>query len=733
MSDPMPIDGRASGQGRVFQTGGDQYIEEHHHHYGAGTGSLLAPQSVGPRPPQGAAVPDSVRVPLVGRAPGILRDRADLMERLRAAVTGPGGDVHVLHGLGGCGKTAVAHTLFTEAVRDHGRVGLWVNASERISLRAGMLAVAGDRGATTGELAAAAGGQRAAADLVWHYLDHSAQRWLLVLDNADDPTVLEEGGWLRTSPLGTVLVTTRHATSPLWRGAGSARHPVGVLPEADAAQVLCDLAPDAGTVESAQKVARRLGCLPLALTLAGSHLSHQLLESWSMDEYDRKLSEDSTALVDQGAAGTGSGQSRHLVGRTWQLSLDALAGQGLPEATTLLRLLSCWAADPVPLSLLMPVARGEVDFGHLDPPLAADRVEPALRGLLDHSLIGMVEADGRRCVQAHGVLLDSVATGVPEEQRAALAEAAGQLLEAALPPEGSVSAEARAELRLLTPHAFSLLRTAPGESAARLAAHAARQVLDAGDWPGALAMSRAVADMAVRSLGGEHPVALDVQDVLGRALLRMGHFHESEATHRRVLETRERVLGPDHPDTLRSCFGLNQPLDVLDRDEEAEQLLRRAIEGQRRVLGEDDAETLTSRAQLLEVLAELRKEDEFDTEASAVVEACERALPPDHLTTLLARHLMGYGLKEFGRYAEAEPVARRTLADRTRVQGADHPQTLSATFLVGFVAHALGKRDDAIALFRRLIEGRTRILGEEHPTVALDRALLARWEAQAQP
>ncbi|MGA6158276.1 tetratricopeptide repeat protein [Stenotrophomonas sp. NPDC087984] len=730
MSGPGPIDGRASGQGRVFQTGGDQYIQEHHHHYGAGTGSLLAPQPVGPRPPQGATVPDSVRVPLVGRTPGILRDRADLMERLRAAVTGPGGDVHVLHGLGGCGKTAVAHALFTEAVRDHGRIGLWVNASERISLRAGMLAVAGDRGATTGELAAAAGGQRAAADLVWHYLDHSAQRWLLVLDNADDPTVLEEGGWLRTSPLGTVLVTTRHATSPLWRGTGSARHPVGVLPEADAAQVLCDLAPDAGTVESAQKVARRLGCLPLALTLAGSHLSHQLLESWSMDEYDRKLSEDSTALVDQGAVG--SGQSRHLVGRTWQLSLDALAGQGLPEATTLLRLLSCWAADPVPLSLLMPVARGEVDLGHLDPPLAADRVEPALRGLLDHSLIGMVETDGRRCVQAHGVLLDSVAAGVPEDQREPLAEAAGRLLEAELPPEGSVSAEARTKLRLLTPHAFSLLRTAPGESATRLAAHAARQVLDAGDWAGALAMSRAVADLAERSLGGEHPVVLDVQDVLGRALLRMGRYHESEATHRRVLEVRERVLGPDHPDTLRSCFGLNQPLDVLDRDEEAEQLLRRAIEGQRRVLGEDAAETLASRAQLLEVLAELRKEDEFDAEAGSVVEACERALPPGHVTTLLARHLMGYGLKEFGRYAEAEPVARRTLTDRTRVQGADHPQTLSATFLVGFVAHALGKREEAIDLFQRLVEARTRVLGEEHPAVAVDQALLARWQAEGQ-
>ncbi|MCP9207378.1 hypothetical protein [Streptomyces cucumeris] len=83
--------------------------------------------------------------------------------------------------------------------------------------------------------------RRAAADPVWHYPDHAAQHRLLVLDNVDDPTVL--------------------------------------------------------------------------------------------DEHDRKLSEDSTALVDQGAAGTGSGRSRHLVGHTWQLCLDALAGQGLPEAS----------------------------------------------------------------------------------------------------------------------------------------------------------------------------------------------------------------------------------------------------------------------------------------------------------------------------------------------------------------------------------------------------------------
>lgn len=726
MRGPGPIDGRASGQGRVFQTGGDQYIEEHHHHYEPGAAPLLAPAA-----PRDMTAPDSVRVPLVGRAPGILRDRAELMERLRAAVTGPGGDVHVLHGLGGCGKTAVAHALFTEAVRDHGRIGLWVNASERISLRAGMLAVAGDRGATTGELAAASSGQRAAADLVWHYLDHSAQPWLLVLDNADDPSVLEEGGWLRTSPLGTVLVTTRHATSPLWHGTGAARHPVGVLPEPDAAQVLCDLAPDAGTVESAQKVARRLGCLPLALTLAGSHLSHQLLESWSMDEYDRKLSEDSTALVDQGAAGTGSSQSRHLVGRTWQLSLDALAEQGLPEATALLRLLSCWAADPVPLSLLMPVARGEVDLGHLAPPLPAGKVESALRGLLDHSLIGTVEADGHRCVQAHGVLLDSVAAGAPDTQHAALSEAAGRLLEAALPPEGDESAQARTRLRSLAPHVGRLLRMMPGEGTAGLAVRAARQVNEAGDAPGALAMSHSVADTAERLLGAEHPVVLDARDVLGRALHGMGRFAEAEAVHRAVLESRERVLGHEHLDTLRSCFALNMPLDVLDRDAEGEQFLRRALRGQRQILGEHSPETLLTHAYLLEILPQLGKEEEFDSEAPALVAVCERALSPDHPTTLMARHLHGFGLYRFGRYREAEPLARRTLADRTRVQGPEHRFTLSAMFLIGAVAYHLGELEEAIDHLRRRDELLVQALGAQHPSVISGRDRLAAWEAEA--
>ncbi|GAA3361596.1 hypothetical protein GCM10017744_048930 [Streptomyces antimycoticus] len=170
MSGPPPphTEGRASGQGRVFQSTGDQHIAEHHHHYAPGPGtSLFAGTTAPPAPFSATEVgPDSVRIPLVGRAPSVLRDRADLMRQLRTTVDGGGGQIHVLHGMGGCGKTAVAHALFTEAVHDQARIGLWINASARLSLRAGMLAVAADRGAGPGELAAAHSGQRAAADLM---------------------------------------------------------------------------------------------------------------------------------------------------------------------------------------------------------------------------------------------------------------------------------------------------------------------------------------------------------------------------------------------------------------------------------------------------------------------------------------------------------------------------------------------------------------------------------------
>ncbi|MEV6260993.1 tetratricopeptide repeat protein [Streptomyces sp. NPDC051784] len=733
-----PVQGRASGQGRVYQATGNQYVTENHYHEAPeSSSSLFGPDlrrtvlrgQAGPG--SGLAAPDSVRTPLVGRAPRILRDRVELMGRLRDAVRSESGGVHVLHGMGGCGKTTVAQSLFNEMAGHGGRIGLWVNASERASLRAGMLAVAADRGAETAELVAAHDGRRASADLVWHYLNYSTQPWLLVLDNADDPAFIEEGAWLRSSPQGIVVVTTRVGGARAWGGA--ALHQVGVLPVRDAALVLHDLAPAAGTPLEAETVARRLECLPLALSLAGSFLSRQLLENWSMSEYRRHLDENPTELIDRGVEpGSSEVNARQLVGKTWEISLSSLADDGIPECEALLRLLACWSSDPVPLSLLRPLLTGAVGLESVEPPLSRDRVEPALRGLLDHSMISLidVEEDGEavRCVKTHGVLLDSVAAVVPGSLMQPLLLGAASLLEAAIPEELGGGASG-GHIRGLIPHTMKMLRLVRGEAAGAavvgVANSLARHVFHQGDYQSTLHLSQSAFQVGETSLGADHPLTLDAGHHTALALFRVGKFEESEALHRKILDGRQRVFGDEHRDTLESFLSVHEPLGQLGRADECIQALKVAEEARGRILGDNHPDTLLVRALLVEYLAVAGEVEEFDRFAPETMAACEGALDGNSLPTVTCRHNFAFGLHRFGRYEEAEPVARKALSERERLHGPEHALTLSAAILLSWILAERGAPEESVSLARRVVSGQERTLGPEHPYLLTNRAGLA--------
>ncbi|MFI6960290.1 tetratricopeptide repeat protein [Streptomyces sp. NPDC050255] len=688
-------DGRATDQGRVYQASGDQHITEHHHHGSTWTG------------------PDSVRQPPIGRAPAILRDRGELIGRLREAVSEDAGNtVFVLHGLGGCGKTAVACALFEHATRERGRLGLWVNASDQASLRAGMLAVAADRGAGDGKLMAARNGLRAAADLVWDHLDRSDAPWLLVLDNADDPAVLRDGGWLRTSPRGTVLVTTRQAAGHWWPAAELLY--VDVLPRKEAAQVLRDLAPGTGSAEDAAAIADSLGRLPLALTLAGGFLAHQVIAPWTMEEYGRRLQErpDPIELIDQGALDAGN-DSRHLVSGTWQLSLNSLAGQNLPEAVTLLRLLACWSNAPLPLSLLANA--------RLDLPLPADRVELALRGLLDHSLTELVPGD-IRCLRTHGVLLDSVARVTPAGERDQLAAAAAGLLLHHLPasPERGLRDSL---LTPLAPHVLALLRrviTWPettigtAESAATCALRLATAQHRSGDYASALATAEQATVLTRRRLGEDHVLVLRLRQRIGKATDRLGRLDEAANSHRELLDDLERVCGPEALDTLTTCLHLSRPLVWLHRLTEAVQLMHRAVAGRSALLGPWHPLTLEARACLLE----LPPGPDLDREALAgpdVVADCRRELGTDHPVTLSAELNCAGALLNTGKHTEALLSARRALAAHERRFGADYPITMATRSLLSNVLNTVGEHREAIEQGEVVREWRERVLGPEHP------------------
>jgi hypothetical protein len=138
-----------------------------------------------------------------------LRGRDDLL----AELAGGTGQAHVIHGLGGCGKTRLALEAAYQAQRLGAEVW-WISAADESGLVTGMRALGRRLGIADHEI-----NHGDTADLLWQHLKGRLDPWLLVLDNTDDPQVLagpgrfvsDGQGWLRpvSAPFGTVLITSR--------------------------------------------------------------------------------------------------------------------------------------------------------------------------------------------------------------------------------------------------------------------------------------------------------------------------------------------------------------------------------------------------------------------------------------------------------------------------------------------------------------------------------------------
>jgi hypothetical protein len=81
-----------------------------------------------------------------------------------------------------------------------------------------------------------------------------------------------------------------------------------------------------------------------------------LEEVGSLAKYQTALSERFTALL---GPVTGQEDPRTLVTLTWELSLDRLMAQGLPQAREVMRLIGCFASAAIPVSVLVPNRTGK--------------------------------------------------------------------------------------------------------------------------------------------------------------------------------------------------------------------------------------------------------------------------------------------------------------------------------------------------------------------------------------
>ncbi|MBP0455189.1 ATP-binding protein [Kitasatospora sp. RG8] len=736
------------------------------------------------------ALPGPATVPVlapVRSLPAEIRGRQEQLRELVGLAEKPVGRVVVLAGLGGIGKSTIAAALAERVQAGIRRHVWWVSAAEPGSLIAGMLAVARVLGASVAEQEAIASGTPQAPDALWAVLEREKHRWLLVIDNADAPqalavpgapagstSVADGTGWLRVPRTGLVVVTTRQVDAATW-GRGVLMRRVERLGPADAGRILRDLAPHGGTEEEAASLGERLGGLPLALHLAGSYLGSDFALTRRFADYQRALDGSPQSMDLLTPDPDLSGDARSTVMYTWETSLDALARYGVPQARTLLRLLSCFgAATPIPDDLLQ--------VGLLARLLPAEAATPTeqviwleqgMRGLIRLGLVSRLPVSSEdgddRALILHPVVADVSRAHLAADRRAgrqvagAIGSTAADLITEALAKLEQDRPSDWPAFRLLAPHFRALLNTtadslgprdltriarsagtltdyyewsgpaALGEEVAR-AALAAVSRLPAGDqevlglrywlgrslslqgrWQEADTGLRLLHAAQVEHLGAEARDTLRTEGELARIVADLGRYPEAGAALRSVLAAQERTLGARHPDTLDTYHALGRVAARRKRWDEAEAMFRTACDGRAAVFGIDHPATLASRNRLAWTVGQQGRRQEAEAELRTILGIRRALFGDEHHDTLATRERLGWVVALDGRLPEAEEELGAVVSARTRLLGADYLGTLNATVLLAQVIARRGRPAEARAMLDGVHQRQVRLFGADHP------------------
>ncbi|KAK6528137.1 hypothetical protein TWF281_009388 [Arthrobotrys megalospora] len=244
----------------------------------------------------------------------------------------------VLYGLGGSGKTQIA-LKFAEENREKFWGIFWVDATTDSTAEWSLVGIA-----KTARLE----DQSPGAAKKW--LTNLARPWLLIFDNADDPS-MHLSKHFPAGNRGAILITTRN---PDTRHLATRWREVNVMPEEEAIELLLkgisNILPSSSSSSSsgrnkttsnpAKEVVRTLGYIPLAIAQAAGTIRQGIC---GLEKYCEVFSEKRKYLMEH-RAGDDSSNYEYTAYASWEISANYLEAKGdeiAVYALNILNLLSC--------------------------------------------------------------------------------------------------------------------------------------------------------------------------------------------------------------------------------------------------------------------------------------------------------------------------------------------------------------------------------------------------------
>ncbi|KAG8809787.1 hypothetical protein FRC17_003244 [Serendipita sp. 399] len=556
--------------------------------------------------------------------------------------------------------------------------------------------------------------------LVW--LANGVENWLLIIDNADDPS-LKLSLFLPRAPQGHVIITTRDATRRLL--APRSTHIVDVLSIDDSITLLlmsssCE---DNETNRSfARDIVEELGRLPLALAHAASYiLINDCLDTFlkTYSESRRKLLQR-TPDLDQGY--------RYSVEGTIEMSFHRLS----PRVQEMMQLFTYLDARSIARCIIERAAdRGflHIPYGSRLPPNSATvqqaeilqsifclggkwsafNFDEMVGECLQYSLLRLSTADGERFYSMHPLVqmyLQSISNSLRD---CSVRKLVVRLLASAT--DAGDLYQFFTFNRLLSPHVLLVHLEDVGEAGDHFGFGSV--LLDLGHLP-AISHTEHCVDMWRSSIGENAEYTLEALHQLAISYKAVRRHIDALPLEESLLEKRRELLGPDHLGTLRTMVNLANTYNSLGRQTDALPLEEEVLQKFRKILGPEHLGTLVAMNNLASIFNLLGRHQDALPLAEEVLEKRQKMLGHDHLSTLMTMNNLALIYLSLGRHKDALPLAKEVLEKRQKMLGPDHLDTLTAMTTLANIYNSLGRHKDALPLAAELLEKRRKMLGPDH-------------------
>lgn len=593
------------------------------------------------------------------------------------------------------------------------------------------------------------------AEDILHWLVRTPDRWLLVLDNADDPA-LDLMPFIPRCMHGNIIITTRNEQLSFYERS----YRVSRMSEADAKALFVHrscianptdvkinrLITELVEVRAFFPLDSRMRCLTciqeldfLALGIVQAAAYLQINTTCTLQMYLTLLRSDRRRTLEEAQAIDKPDDYKQTVYSTWNIILEQLRNTH-PEAVTFLFVCSfmhhrniseyMFANAAINAQTYMPEQSTHPDstvswvrnflhqFAKPEPSSAFDEITASI---CSYSL---VEVSPEHNLSVHCLVHEwNRHLALIDEQHPGHT---ALILYLSVSHFSDLDApDTLAFTRMLLPHMEELETLLDSRLDHDIASRFERIYFTHGWWRHSEILGTWAMEARRRVLGDVHPSTLVTMANLASTYHEQGRWTEAERLGVTVLETSKRVLGLEHPDTLTRMVNLGSTYLDQGRRTEAERLQVTAMEARRRVLGEDHSDTLRSMANLAGTYENQGRWAEAEKLAVTATETSRRVLGEDHPDTLNCIVILALVYSNQGRWSEAEGMEVTVVETMKRVLGEEHPHTLKSMANLAGTYKNQGRWAEAEKLGVMLLETRKRVLGEEHPDTLNSMAKLA--------